>query len=452
LVGIELNPGPCENCGYDHPEHPCPAEGKKCGICGGQGHFRKVCKNQGKDPVKPIDRANKKPTKQATNASSTTTTTTRSNRKKDEVNSAAAADLQKVLGENDALKKQLRETKDLMEKQMYDTVMQLAGVEHSQVVLQGALQTIRANSELQAEKRVLDKSNPFFDELAVVKFDGGGDDGVGGGGGGRGFNFGLLRNTSPLANFTTVVKLDTLPRSLWETFVPMHLRVLRPGPVLEVPLKYTKQADGEYVNTGSYRFEVPIPNVLNYFGMWDEFEEIDSVELVAVLYGGFETTGIRPWRDLDEPTRDSVIHVYQPLMRVNYRDGGHACFPVDYNQKLGSVKPKWYQPKRSVDDVRELAFFRRLKIVESPDYGYVFAPLLVSQYLLNELYSRRALLPPKLNNATTVDRFVRMAAEDSCVSAHLQVLYENNKAVLRDTLSFMVGLSLLDARTAIADF
>ena len=45
----------CVKCGKEHPKDECPAKDKRCDLCHGIGHFRRVCRYEnGDDDDVPI--------------------------------------------------------------------------------------------------------------------------------------------------------------------------------------------------------------------------------------------------------------------------------------------------------------------------------------------------------------------------------------------------------------
>lgn len=45
----------CDNCGYEHGDKECPAEGKRCNECGNKGHFSRCCKSKSKGGKKSVN-------------------------------------------------------------------------------------------------------------------------------------------------------------------------------------------------------------------------------------------------------------------------------------------------------------------------------------------------------------------------------------------------------------
>jgi hypothetical protein len=230
-----------------------------------------------------------------------------------------------------------------------------------------------------------------------------------------------------------VLVLGSMPRSLWENYLGPSAESIRPG---------------------------LIPAVFDFFGAWDSFEELTSVDLVALPVGISRSGDFRPWRDRDLKCRDDLIIHFQPYLRLTYRDGGTKAWPCDYAKALGSIRPamlgstvgSWFSPKPTADSVAERQYFGRVRIVEDPAFGYMYEELHVSAYLLVELYSRRILLAPKLSQMTSVERIIRFASEDSLTSTHFDHLVKHGKDVLRTTASFITGLVTRNMTTRLEDF
>lgn len=245
-----------------------------------------------------------------------------------------------------------------------------------------------------------------------------------------------------LSSFQTFV-LGILPRSLYER---------------NLPLDYCIRAG-------------IIPSVTNWFGAWDPFELVEKVELIGVAMGYLDDdSDLRPWRDRDDYNRDDFVMCVQPLLRIVLRKHHSSGFgssqtfyaPSDVlcgfqgtggSSDWANILSFYFRPLESVETIRERQFFGRLPVeFNDRTCSYVFPVMYVSGYLLNELYSRRVQLTPKLSKTVSVDRIVRFAAEDNCVSAHLKILMATERHVLRDTVSFMTGLCLQDCTTPLEDF
>jgi hypothetical protein len=236
----------------------------------------------------------------------------------------------------------------------------------------------------------------------------------------------LVRASKTRAQMPGLITLAPLPRDLWSLYVPEGLRTIRPGVV---------------------------PAIMDYFGAWDEFECVESVEAVAIPVFHTQTAAIRPWRDNAEKARDNAVIFFQPFILITYSGGNIAYMAVDYNhEKLGDKAGSFFKPRPSLININRAAFFSRLTIISRSELDYCFQPFIVSTYLFTELYSRRTILTPHLSKATTVERLVRFAAEDSQTSAHIDLKLHTNTNALRSTISFLVAVISQDLTTTLEDF
>lgn len=222
-----------------------------------------------------------------------------------------------------------------------------------------------------------------------------------------------------------LIVLGELPRALWPHYIPENDAFVRPGIV---------------------------PGVMNFLNFWDPYELVEKVELVAVPFAAETTQGRLPWRDrTSEKVRDVRLLYYQPLLRLTLGDGGIIWKKGDYHRNNGDPGGGWFTPRPNIQVIRQNQYFCRVRLEDDPHLGHIFEILAVSEYLLSELYSRRILLTPKLSKSTAIERLIRFAAEDPCVSAHLELL-RSDVNVLRHTISFLTGVVSKDMTSALEDF
>lgn len=266
------------------------------------------------------------------------------------------------------------------------------------------------------------------------------------------------------------IVLDTLPRELYPTVLGA---------------KYRKR-----VETGCL-------NLVRELIGTDPYTGVAEVLFVVVPTATWKHEGARPSRDRRAKEKDTAMVCFQPLLRVNYTDGRHVFLWSDTPEQLldpcrNNFFGSLFQTEMPTREQKDAArWFSRFEVihrhrtasnrdefrwgyhVENPPINRVlgevllgldstevdpyqaearFAPMWVSIYQLGELYSRRTVLTPKLDAGTTVERLIRFPAEDELTSMRPDVAALLGQQPVLNTVSIIIGMTMGNATSPIADF
>jgi hypothetical protein len=247
-----------------------------------------------------------------------------------------------------------------------------------------------------------------------------------------------------------------LPEELWGRYsVPAHL------------------ADPTMLGKKLMAFQVAYNSGCNWKNPYDSVHEVQLVAVpIARISSGYDC---RPWRERGDISRDTDVIVLQPMMRMLVGTPGgvvHRHFPCAFDLQTSwgrTHSESWFgrvlecslrlQGTAKPEDFIQKMWFKRLRLglvpnvaVDSGNLGpyLMYEPLFVSAYLVNELWSRRTILTPKLRSDMSVERVIRFASEDNESNARLEVRLQTERSVLNDTASFVVGLISNDMSTSLA--
>jgi hypothetical protein len=214
--------------------------------------------------------------------------------------------------------------------------------------------------------------------------------------------------------------------------------------------------------------------LMDCFGIGNKHENVTEVRLIYALVKRAKLRDMRPIRDKDDPFYDDVVTVYQPLVRIEYIDGTCRYLASDLtlgerliddlhwerkgirNCNMSLMLRSWLTPVLTAQQAEKSHFYGRLglrRLAGTPLCAglITFNLQYVSDFMLDELRSRRVRLPPKLGKPETVQRLVRIYSEDSFSNSFCS-LKNHDVDVLRATAYMAIGQLCGDMSTQVADF
>lgn len=245
-----------------------------------------------------------------------------------------------------------------------------------------------------------------------------------------------------------------------------------------------------------------VSKVSHFFGCGDDYENVNTVELVYLPFASVRSPDFRPNRDRLDPYKDDFVVVSQPYIKTTLVDRAYVHYtaldlekplrsmdyvhqsgslprepgfhPIDNFSKMVQELESNFVPILSAEAANDAHYYKRLPISRTafrfkrcPEITtelnnikrskharhnrFVFDVQYTSLFMMSELLSRRIFFTPKLDVATQVERLIRTYSEETLSNSFagytLRGVY-----VARQTLSLLVGMHLGDMVTPIRDF